>query len=113
MPRTLASLSLPSRIGTLPHYRYITLLLIPFDSTSFYSCSPSLTKYHTRLLTLKGDAAGSWYETRVGTQEQSMDVEREIVSLEARLIEVPQWEARLVEVAKELGVSVVMPKVNV
>jgi hypothetical protein len=41
-----------------------------------------------------------------------MDVEREIASLEARLAEVPHWEARLVEVAKELGVSVVMPKVN-
>jgi len=74
--------------------------------------SPSLTKYHKRLLTLKGDAAGSWYETRVGTQEQSMDVEREIASLEARLAEVPQWETRLREVAKELGVSVVVPKVN-
>lgn len=74
--------------------------------------SSSLTKYHKRLLTLKGDAAGSWYETRVGTQEQSMDVEREIASLEARLAEVPQWETRLREVAKELGVSVVVPKVN-
>jgi len=72
----------------------------------------SLAKYHTRLLTLKGDATGSWYETRVGTQEQSMDIEREIASLEARLAEVPQWESRLVAVARELGVSVVVPKVN-
>lgn len=42
-----------------------------------------------------------------------MDIEREIASLEARLAEVPQWEARLVEVATELGVSVAVPKVNV
>jgi len=41
-----------------------------------------------------------------------MDVEREIASLEARLAEVPQWETRLREVGKELGVSVVVPKVN-
>lgn len=77
-----------------------------------FTCRPSLTKYHTKLLTLKGDAAGSWHETLVGTQEQGMDVEREIASLEARLAEVPQWEARLREVANELGVSVAVPKVN-
>jgi len=53
---------------------------------------------------------GSWYETRVGTQEQSMDVEREIASLEERLSEVSKIEARLKEVAQELGVSVVLPK---
>ncbi|KAF8318737.1 putative peroxisomal half ABC transporter [Clavulina sp. PMI_390] len=73
---------------------------------------PSLAKYHKRLLTLKGDAAGSWYETRVGTEEQSMDIEREIASIEARLAEVPAWQERLLEVAKELGVSVVVPKVD-
>lgn len=39
-----------------------------------------------------------------------MDIEREIASLEARLAEVPDWQARLVEVAQELGVSVVVPK---
>lgn len=73
---------------------------------------PSLAKYHNRLLTLKGDASGSWYETRVGTEEQSMNVEREIASIEARLREVPEWQSRLVQVADELGVSVVVPKVD-
>jgi ATP-binding cassette subfamily D (ALD) long-chain fatty acid import protein len=71
-----------------------------------------LTKYHTRLLTLKGDASGSWHETRVGTQEQSLSVDREITSIEKRLNEVPLWEKRLKEVAKELGVSVQLPDTN-
>lgn len=39
-----------------------------------------------------------------------MDIEREIASIEARLAEVPEWQARLVDVARELGVSVVVPK---
>jgi ATP-binding cassette, subfamily D (ALD), peroxisomal long-chain fatty acid import protein len=74
--------------------------------------SPSLTKYHTRVLTLRGDASGGWSVTRVGTEEQSVGVEREIASLEAELNEVAKWEARLKEVAAELGVSVKLPNTS-
>jgi len=73
---------------------------------------PSLTKYHTRVLTLRGDASGGWNVTRVGTEEQSVGVEREIASLEAELNEVAKWEARLKEVAAELGVSVKLPNTS-
>jgi len=70
---------------------------------------PSLAKYHNRLLTLRGDATGGWDESRVGTEEQSMGIEREIASLEARLAEVPTWEKRVREIAAELGVGVKLP----
>jgi len=73
---------------------------------------PSLIKYHTRVLTLRGDASGGWSETRVGTEEQSVGVEREIASLEAKLSEVSKWEGRLKEVAAELGVSVKLPNTS-
>ncbi|KAG8899648.1 hypothetical protein FRC01_010426, partial [Tulasnella sp. 417] len=48
---------------------------------------PSLTKYHTRLLTLVGDGQGTWTETRIGTEEERMGIEREIAFLEGRLKE--------------------------
>lgn len=67
---------------------------------------PSLTKYHTRLLTLVGDGQGTWTETRIGTEEERMGIEREIAFLEERLKEVGGWESRLREVAGELGVPV-------
>ncbi|KAG9007280.1 hypothetical protein FRB94_014495 [Tulasnella sp. JGI-2019a] len=67
---------------------------------------PTLIKYHTRLLTLIGDGSGSWTETRVGTEEERMGIEKEIATLEARLREVEGWEKRVREVAVELGVPV-------
>ncbi|KAG9108382.1 hypothetical protein FRC07_008451, partial [Ceratobasidium sp. 392] len=67
---------------------------------------PSLNKYHKRLLTLWGDSTGSWTYTRVGTEEERMELDREIEQLEGRLSEVAQWEKRLREVADDLGVSV-------
>jgi len=67
---------------------------------------PSLTKYHTRLLTLTGDGSGSWRETRIGTEEERMGIEKEIATLEGRLKEVDGWEKRVREVAAELGVPV-------
>ena len=48
----------------------------------------------------------------MGTEEQSVGVEREIASLEAKLSEVPKWEGRLKEVAAELGVSVKLPNTS-
>jgi len=71
--------------------------------------SPSLAKYHKRLLTLRGDATGAWDESRVGTEEQSMGIEREIASLESRLAEVPAWESRIKEIAAQLGVGIKLP----
>lgn len=71
-----------------------------------YISSPSLTKYHTRLLTLTGDGSGSWKETRIGTEEERMGIEKEIMTLEGRLKEVDGWEKRVREVAAELGVPV-------
>lgn len=68
--------------------------------------SPSLTKYHTRLLTLIGDGTGMWTETRIGTEEERMGIEKEIATLEGRLEEVADWERRVREVAAELGVPV-------
>ncbi|KAG8769851.1 hypothetical protein FRC12_004689 [Ceratobasidium sp. 428] len=67
---------------------------------------PSLNKYHKRLLTLWGDSTGSWTYTQVGTEEERMELDREIEQLEGRLSEVAQWEKRLREVADDLGVSV-------
>ncbi|CAE6454068.1 unnamed protein product [Rhizoctonia solani] len=67
---------------------------------------PTLNKYHKWLLTLCGDSTGSWTYTRVGTEEERMELDREIERLEAQLSEVTQWERRLKEVANDLGVSV-------
>ncbi|KAH7345579.1 putative peroxisomal half ABC transporter [Rhizoctonia solani] len=67
---------------------------------------PTLNKYHKWLLTLSGDSTGSWTYTRVGTEEERMELDREIERLEAQLSEVTQWERRLKEVANDLGVSV-------
>ncbi|KAF8734819.1 ABC transporter transmembrane region 2, partial [Rhizoctonia solani] len=67
---------------------------------------PTLNKYHKWLLTLWGDSTGSWTYARVGTDEERMELDREIERLEAQLSDVAQWERRLKEVANELGVSV-------
>lgn len=58
---------------------------------------PSLMKYHTQLLTLTGDGTGSWTLSRVGTAEERMGIDREIVALEDRLAEVSKWEERVIE----------------
>ncbi|KAB5591241.1 ATP-binding cassette sub-family D protein [Ceratobasidium theobromae] len=67
---------------------------------------PSLNKYHKWLLTLWGDSTGAWTHARVGTEEERMELDREIERLEMQLSQVPQWERRLKEVANDLGVSV-------
>lgn len=73
---------------------------------------PSLIKYHSRLLTLKGDASGSWTEQQVGTEEQNLSMDKEIASIEAKLAEVKEWEVRVNEIAAELGVSAKLPKLD-
>lgn len=54
-------------------------------------------KYHTNLLTLAGDGSGSWSLSRVGTAEELMGIDREVISLEAKLAEVGNWERRVKE----------------
>ena len=65
--------------------------------------SPSLTKYHTQLLTLSGDGTGSWKLTRIGTAEARMGIDREIGMLQSKLKEVEQWETRVKELEVILG----------
>jgi ATP-binding cassette subfamily D (ALD) long-chain fatty acid import protein len=66
--------------------------------------SPSLMKYHTRLLTLTGDGSGTWTLSRIGTAEGRMGVDREILILEDKLAEVGGWERRLKELDDLLAV---------
>lgn len=66
---------------------------------------PSLAKYHTHVLTLKGDGSGGWNLTRVGTAEERMSFDKEIISLENKLAEVQNWEQRV----KELTVLLSTP----
>lgn len=54
-------------------------------------------KYHTQLLTLTGDGTGSWTLSRVGTAEERMGIDREIVTLENKLTEVEDWQKRVDE----------------
>ena len=49
-------------------------------------------RHHTQLLTIAGDGTGRWTLKRIGTAEERMDMDREIVTLESRLAEVGRWE---------------------
>ncbi|KAJ8488005.1 hypothetical protein ONZ51_g3822 [Trametes cubensis] len=64
---------------------------------------PALMRYHTQLLTIAGDGTGRWSLKRIGTAEERMDLDREIVTLENRLAEVEQWETRLKELERLLS----------
>lgn len=64
---------------------------------------PSLAKYHTHVLTLHGDSESSWSCTRVGTAEERMELDREIVDLESKLASVGDWEARVKELDRLLS----------
>ncbi|KAJ6577472.1 ABC transporter transmembrane region 2-domain-containing protein [Mycena capillaripes] len=69
------------------------------------SLRPSLAKYHTLLLTLTGDGSSRWTMTRVGTAEERMGVDREIITLEEKLAEQHTWEQRLKELDALLSVQ--------
>ncbi|KAJ7136070.1 ABC transporter transmembrane region 2-domain-containing protein [Mycena epipterygia] len=69
------------------------------------SLRPSLAKYHTLLLTLTGDASARWTLTRVGTAEERMGIDREIITLENKLAEQHTWEQRLKELDALLSVQ--------
>ncbi|KAJ7434747.1 ABC transporter transmembrane region 2-domain-containing protein, partial [Mycena galericulata] len=69
------------------------------------SLRPSLAKYHTLLLTLTGDGSARWTLTRVGTAEERMGVDREIMTLEKTLAEQHTWEQRVKELDALLSVQ--------
>ncbi|EMD31871.1 hypothetical protein CERSUDRAFT_119147 [Gelatoporia subvermispora B] len=69
------------------------------------SLRPSLMRYHTQLLTLSGDGTGRWTLSRIGTAEERMGIDREIVSLESKLADVEKWEVRLKELHHLLTVQ--------
>lgn len=60
-------------------------------------------KYHTRLLTIAGDGTGQWTLSQIGTAEERMGIDREIIALEEKLAEVEQWEKRVKELNKMLS----------
>jgi ATP-binding cassette subfamily D (ALD) long-chain fatty acid import protein len=64
-------------------------------------------KYHTHLLNLSGDGAGSWTLTQLntGTQEEWMGVDKEIAALESELEGVEKWEERVKELTALLSVQ--------
>ncbi|TFK47575.1 hypothetical protein OE88DRAFT_1811031 [Heliocybe sulcata] len=69
------------------------------------SLRPSLTRYHTQLLSLSGDGSGRTSLTRVGTAEERMGIDREIINLESKLGEVESWRQRLEELNGQLGIQ--------
>ncbi|KZT70506.1 hypothetical protein DAEQUDRAFT_744731 [Daedalea quercina L-15889] len=69
------------------------------------SLRPSLMRYHTHLLTLAGDGTGKWKLTRIGTAEERMGIDREVIMLEGKLAEVGKWEARVKELNQMLSVQ--------
>ncbi|KAI0938687.1 hypothetical protein AcV5_000308 [Taiwanofungus camphoratus] len=67
------------------------------------SLRPSLARYHTQLLTLAGDGTGRWTLSRIGTAEERMGIDREIIALENKLADVERWEARVKELNSMLS----------
>ena len=73
-----------------------------------------MTKYHSKLLTLTGDirdaspdspASDGWTLTQLGTAEERMGIDREILELEKKLAEVEGWERRVKELGRALSVQ--------
>lgn len=62
-------------------------------------------KYHTHLLTLKGDGSARWTLSQLGTAEERMGIDREIHSLESKLADVDKWEQRIKELDGLLAVE--------
>ncbi len=60
-------------------------------------------RYHTQLLTIAGDGKGLWTLSQVGTAEERMGMDREILAIEEKLAEVDGWEKRVKELTKELS----------
>ncbi|KAI9364105.1 ABC transporter transmembrane region 2-domain-containing protein [Pilaira anomala] len=75
----------------------ITLLTI--------SHRPALFKYHRFLLRLTGNN-GEWEWETIGTREQLQSVEKELVSLNAKLHEVDELKLRLAAIDQELSLKI-------
>ncbi len=68
------------------------------------STRASLKKYHSFNLTLGlGSDGTEWEFERIGTEQEKMNVERELQDLRKRLAQVVQWQARHGEIEKELA----------
>ncbi|KAI0088220.1 ABC transporter transmembrane region 2-domain-containing protein [Irpex rosettiformis] len=69
------------------------------------SLRPSLMKFHTLLLTINGDVNGTWTLSQLGTAEERMELDREIIAIEEKLKGVEGWERRVEELTKALSVQ--------
>ncbi|PFH47288.1 hypothetical protein AMATHDRAFT_67944 [Amanita thiersii Skay4041] len=71
------------------------------------SLRPSLAKYHHQLLTLHGeDGSARWTLTKVGTEEERMEIDREIKLIEDKLTKVDGWEKRVKDLEMLLSAQV-------
>lgn len=66
---------------------------------------PALFKYHRFLLRLTGNN-GEWEWETIGTPKQLQSVEKELVSLAAKLQEVDALKLRLTAIDKELSLKI-------
>ncbi len=68
------------------------------------STRASLKKYHTFNLTLGlGPDGNEWEYERIGSEQQKMNVERELKELRERLAQVEEWKKRHEEIERELA----------
>jgi ATP-binding cassette subfamily D (ALD) long-chain fatty acid import protein len=68
------------------------------------STRASLKKYHTFNLVLgQGDNGDEWQFERIGTEQEKLQVEREVQELRERLAQVDEWKKRRQEIDDELA----------
>jgi ATP-binding cassette subfamily D (ALD) long-chain fatty acid import protein len=68
------------------------------------STRASLKKYHTFNLVLgQGDNGDEWQFERIGTEQEKLQVEREVQELRERLAQVDEWKKRREEIDEELA----------
>jgi len=68
------------------------------------STRASLKKYHTYNLELGlGENGDDWVMERIGTEEEKLQVEKELAELRERLSQVEVWKQRREEIEKELS----------
>jgi ATP-binding cassette subfamily D (ALD) long-chain fatty acid import protein len=68
------------------------------------STRASLKKYHTFNLVLgQGDNGDEWQFDRIGTEQEKLQVEREVQELRERLAQVEEWKKRREEIEDELA----------
>ena len=65
---------------------------------------PSLFKYHSLLLTIKGED-GSYEISSLEAEEYDKTIEQEIHDLESKMVDVDKWRSRLEEIRGELSFS--------